>query len=102
MFLLSRFKIYGHSMEPTIKNGESVLASGIPYLFSKPKVGDIVAFKDNKSRKVFVKRIVKIDPSADGDKHFVKGDNERDSLDSRRLGWIEKKDIVGKVICRKS
>jgi signal peptidase I len=83
-------------MEPTIKNGESVLASGIPYLFSKPKVGDIVVFR--RGGKVFIKRVVKIDPSSDGDRYFVKGDNEKDSLDSRVFGWIERKDIIGKLI----
>lgn len=79
-------------MEPEIKNGGSVIVSCIPYFFSKPKIGDIVAFKKN--RKVFIKRITKID----GENYFVKGDNKRDSLDSRRLGWIERKDILGRVI----
>ena len=83
-------------METTIKNGDSIMVSSIFYLFSKPKIGDIVVFKRN--GKVFIKRITKIDPSADGDKYFVKGDNERDSMDSRRLGWIGRREIMGKVI----
>lgn len=83
-------------MEPTIKQGQSVLVSAIPYLFSRPKIDDVVAFK--KKRKVFIKRITKIDPSADGEKYFVKGDNENDSMDSRQFGWIERKEIIGKVI----
>jgi len=85
-------------MEPFIKNGQTVLASSIPYFFSKPKIGDIVAFK--KTEKVFIKRITKIDPSADGEKYFVGGDNKKDSMDSRRFGWILKKDIIGKVILK--
>lgn len=92
MLLFSLFKIQGHSMEPTIKNGQTVLASSLPYLFSKPRIGDIVAFV--KEEKMFIKRIVKIDR----EKYFVKGDNEKDSLDSRRLGWIERREIVGKVV----
>ena len=94
MLLLARFRIYGHSMEPIIKNGDVVLLSVIPYLFSKPKTSNIVAFIDKKSKKFFIKRINKINR----DKFFVKGDNEEDSLDSRKFGWIEKKEIVGKVI----
>lgn len=94
MLLLSRFKIHGHSMEPTIKNGASVLVSGIPYLFPKPKISDIVAFRGKETGKVFIKRIVKVDR----DKYFVSGDNKNDSIDSRKLGWITKREIVGKVI----
>ena len=89
---IARFKISGHSMEPLIKNGQTVLVSSIPYFFSKPKIGDIVAIR--KEEKVFVKRIFKIDK----EKYFVKGDNEKDSLDSRDFGWIEKKEILGKLI----
>lgn len=93
MLLLSRFKIYGHSMEPTLLNGSIVLVSSIPYLVNKPKIGDIVAFRLN--RKVLIKRIVKINKE---EKYFVKGDNEKDSFDSAKFGWIKKKEIVGKVI----
>ena len=32
------------------------------------------------------------------DKYFVQGDNKNDSLDSRRLGRISKRQIIGKVI----
>mgnify|MGYP001603666723 FL=1 len=83
-------------MEPTIKNGQSVLASSLPYFFSKPKMGDIVVFRKNE--RVLMKRITKIDQSDDGKKYFVKGDNEKDSMDSKRFGWISKNDIIGKVI----
>ena len=95
-------------MEPTLKSGSFVLVSSIPYLLVNPKVGDIIAFK--KENKIFIKRIAKINPSrhsaelsrspSSGKKYFVKGDNEKDSLDSRKLGWIEMKNIVGKVIIR--
>ncbi len=96
MIPLLKFKIEGHSMEPALLNGGIVFVSSIPYLFSKPKVGDIVAFKiDNK---VLIKRIMKINPSpSSGEKYFVKGDNKSDSLDSKSIGLINKKDILGKV-----
>ena len=89
--LLSKIRIVGHSMEPTLIEGQTVLVSNIPYLFSKPKIDEIITFK---KKKIFVKRIFKIN----GKKYFVKGDNEKDSFDSRKLGWINKKEIVGKVI----
>lgn len=90
--LLSRFRIVGHSMEPTLIDGNFALISNIPYLFVKPKVGNIIAFKVES--KIFIKRIAKVN----GEKYFVKGDNERDSLDSVKFGWIDKKEIIGKVI----
>ena len=90
--LLSRFTIVGHSMEPALLAGDSVLVSSVPFLFVKPKMGDIIAFK--KEGKIFIKRIIKKDEK----KYFVKGDNKKDSLDSRRFGWVERKEIVGKVI----
>ena len=90
MLLLSRFTISGHSMEPTLLQGQTVLVSSIPFFFSKPKIGDIVAFK--KIKKIFIKRIAKID----GEKYFVRGDNKRDSMDSRRLGWVSRKKFWGK------
>lgn len=83
-------------MEPALLNNSIVFVSSVPFLFLKPKIGNIVAFRQNK--KIFIKRIIKINPSADGEKYFLKGDNEIDSLDSRKFGWINKKDIVGKII----
>jgi len=104
--LLARFLIAGHSMEPTLKNGSFVLVSSIPYLFAKPKVRDIIAFKKRPAfakasagkEKIFIKRIAKINLStSSGEKCFVKGDNKKDSLE---IGWIDKKEILGKVIAK--
>lgn len=94
MLLLSRFIIFGHSMEPNILQWQTVLVSSIPYLFSNPKINDIVAFKEKNTGKIFVKRIVK----NNGNKYFMKGDNKKDSVDSQKIGWMLRKEIVGKVI----
>jgi len=79
-------------MEPAIKNGQKVLVSGVPYFFSKPKIREIVAFK-NKNQ-TLIKRIIR----KNKDEYFLAGDNSRDSLDSKELGFIPKKYIIGKVI----
>lgn len=76
-------------MEPTIKNGQEILVSSLPFLFSKPKVGDMVAFKD--SGKWIVKRIKDVK----GNQYLVVGDNKSDS---KKFGWIERGKIIGKVI----
>ncbi len=60
--LLSLLRIHGHSMQPTIYNGQKVLISSLPFLFSKPKINDIVAFKLDS--KIFVKRIRSVSESA--------------------------------------
>ena len=90
--LLAKFRIVGHSMEPTIKNEEEVLVSNFCYWFKKPKIGDIVAFRD--SGQILIKRITEISEG----KYFLSGDNQRDSLDSRKLGLIAKQKIIGKII----
>ncbi len=87
--LLQKFRILGHSMEPTIKEGKEVLISSIPYFFLKPKTGDIAAF--NYLNKVLIKRIKKVK----SENYLMEGDNLSDSL---KIGWIAKKDIIGKVI----
>lgn len=88
--LLWKFKIQGHSMEPGIKNGSQILVSNIPFIFFKPKVRDIIAFKND--NKVLIKRIKKIEKS----KYFAAGDNNKDSINL----WIGKDNIIGKVIIK--
>lgn len=87
--ILGKFKIHGHSMEPLIKFNSEVLVSSFPYFFSRPKVGDIVAFWH--FDKVLIKRIKR----AKSFHYFIEGDNVSDSL---KIGWIDKNDIIGKVI----
>jgi nickel-type superoxide dismutase maturation protease len=92
MLLLTKLKIVGHSMEPEIKNGTTVLATSLFYWFKNPKIGDIVAFRD--AGEILIKRITKVSKG----KYFLTGDNQKDSLDSREFGFISKQKIIGKVI----
>ena len=89
MVFLQKFRVSGHSMMPTLKPGQEILVSSLPYLFVDPKVGEIIAFKEG--NKFIVKRIKK----AENGKFLVQGDNKNDS---KNFGWIEKKNIIGKVI----
>ena len=91
MSLLFRFKVSGHSMEPFLKPGQEILVSSLPYLISKPKIGDVVAFRDNQT--FIVKRI----KDTGIDKYLMAGDNANDSKD---YGWITRERIVGKLIYR--
>lgn len=82
-------------MLPTLKMGQDVLVFNCAYIFSKPKVGDIVVVKVNGEE--MVKRLHKVDDRTVN----VKGDNEEDSLDSKNFGSIKVSDIIGKVVWTK-
>lgn len=88
-FPLKRFTVSGNSMLPTLKPGQDVL---VWCWFNKYRAGDIVAIKVN--GKDMVKRIQKVE----GRRIFVEGDNKKISTDSRSFGWVDKKNISGKLI----
>lgn len=79
-------------MEPTLKRGDKIIASYIPYLFSNPKLNDIIVFKWGERH--FIKRIKKQEKNG----YFVEGDNNKDSLDSKNIGEITSSMIIGKFI----
>ncbi len=83
-------------MSPTFKSSDIVLVNRLSYIGKVPKVGDIVALKDPRDKKILIKRISKIK----NNKYFVSGDNKSESTDSRAFGWVTKKDIIGKVILK--
>ena len=60
MIILSRFVINGHSMEPTIKENQTVIVSAIPYLLRTPKINDIIAIESPVEEKILIKRITKM------------------------------------------
>ena len=89
MFFFSHLKVSGHSMEPGLKEEQSVFVSIIPYLFKNPKKGDVIIFKTGS--KLLIKRIL----SVKGKKYQAGGDNIGHSRD---FGNLKKSDILGKVI----
>lgn len=94
MFFISKidfFIVSGSSMDPTLKNGDYVIAYQSDF-----KVGDIVVI--NSSGICNSSRIIKRITAIDGEMVFVEGDNKENSYDSRNFGWIDKKLIIGTVI----
>lgn len=81
-------------MLPIYKPGDVVLISSLPYLFSKPRIGDIIVFRKDK-----ISMIKKISEIAENG-FIVEGENVDDSLDSATLGIISEKDVLGKVIVK--
>lgn len=82
---ISKFKVYGNSMFPTLKEGQEVLT----FNWSKIKIRDIVVVKGEK-----IKRVQKIM----GSKVYLVGDNRTESTDSRHFGPVDISQIIGKVI----
>lgn len=81
-------------MFPTFRDGDVLLVNRLAYLFQKPKIGDIVAVKDPRDKKVLIKRISKVEKNSVS----VIGDNKIRSTDSREFGMINKHNIIGKVL----
>ena len=92
LFPISRFVISGNSMLPTLRPKTSVISFNWHYIFNKPKLNDLVVAKVN--GRLIIKRIKRID----GRKIWVEGDNKKESTDSRNFGWIDKRQLIGKVI----
>ena len=91
IFPFSSHIVRGHSMQPGISEGDGVVVFNWIYLFSQPKVGDVVVFSGNDG-KSYVKRIT---ASANEKEFIVQGDNKSDS---KKLPPVSRKAIIGKVV----
>ncbi len=84
----------GKSMNPTLKDGETVLVDRA----AKIEVGDIVVAKHPiEQQSEVVKRIERINEHGH---YFLVGDNLKDSNDSRHFGAVAREYIRGKVVAR--
>ncbi len=79
-------------MTPTLKPKSSVISFNWYYLFKEAKANDIVVAKVDS--RLIIKRITKVN----GQKVWLEGDNRKESTDSRNFGWINNKQLLGKVI----
>lgn len=86
--ILGIVKVAGHSMQPSLLEQDIVVISSLFPI----RMFDVVVFKIGDKR--MIKRVVEVKK----DVVKVAGDNMSDSLDSRTLGDIQKRDIIGKVI----
>lgn len=95
--ILMFLTVSGRSMYPTLVEGEK-LTSVRSYL-CKLQIGDIIVAKPYEcDNRLVVKRIANIN----GNHYYLLGDNPDESYDSRNYGWVSKKEIVAKVVIRKS
>ena len=96
MFPLRRFRVRDRSMEPTLLEGDQVIASPLPYRWRPPAVGDLVVLRHPTEPRFLVKRVVDVD----GQRVSVRGDNRDRSTDSRAFGPVSRDALVGKVLLR--
>lgn len=62
LFILEVFVISGNSMERTVQDGDFVLSEKISYLFSEPKIGDVIIVNvDIAKEKKIIKRVVGVE-----------------------------------------
>ena len=91
--MLRLLKITGESLAPEYQEGDFVFVSKIPFWFSPPSSGDVIAFHQP-GYGLLIKRIRQVDQ---GNTLHVIGTHEG-SVDSRTFGAVRREQIVGKVI----
>ena len=108
-YLITVQRVDGHSMDPTLKNGQLLPVNLTAYWFKAPQTNDIVIVRYAGDASIrFVKRII-YGPGENvsyhgsiitltADQYFVEGDNRDFSTDSRAYGPITKSQIMGKVL----
>ena len=92
--MVKLLKVTGASLEPSYQEGDFVLVSKIPFFFKFVRKGDVIVFH-HEVYGTLIKRIDRLVPEQNG--YYVQGTRE-DSIDSRLIGIIAKKDVIGKVI----
>jgi signal peptidase I len=109
-----RFAVEGRSMLRAYAPGDRLLVEGFSYRLRKPRIGEVIVVRwphalarPQGSPDLDLKRIaagpgaeVAVNGLADflgQDEWYVVGDNLGESTDSRELGPVRTKDIVGRV-----
>jgi signal peptidase I len=112
--LVRRFAVEGRSMLRAYAPGDRLLVEGFSYRLRKPRIGEVIVVRwphalarPQGSPDLDLKRIaagpgaeVAVNGLADflgQDEWYVVGDNLGESTDSRELGPVRTKDIVGRV-----
>lgn len=88
------FTVVGKSMEPTIREGSTVLVLRFFFHFFPLKKNQLVVAKHPSSGRLLLKRIKQVEAR----KVFLLGDNKESSTDSRAFGWVDRRHLMGSVL----
>jgi len=90
----SRVAVEGHSMDPTLLDGDWLLVDPDAHRRRAPKVGELVVARDPRvTQRMLVKRVVAID--GDG-RLTLAGDHAAHAADGTRIGTVESAAILGR------
>ena len=92
--MIRLLKIQGHSLHPDFREGEFVLAAGVPFPFGKIRAGDVIIFRQPGYGKL-IKRVIRV--LDDGHAFDVRG-TQVESTDSRDFGPVPLENVSGKVV----
>ncbi len=92
--ILKILRVSENSLSPAYQEGDYVLVSIVPLLFGAPKRGDVVVFR----HKIYGTMIKMVEAVALGGQELSVVGTIPESIDSRRFGPIDRRDVVGKVI----
>lgn len=81
-------------MSPDYNDGDYVIISRFPLLFNSVKTDSVLVFNSQKYG-IMIKKVSAVDPAQK--KFFFRGISSK-SITSQKIGAIDKKDILGKVL----
>jgi signal peptidase I len=94
MPILRLLKVRGASLWPDYREGDYVLAAGVPFPVHNIRAGDVIVFHQP-GHGTLIKRVRRV--LENGGAYDVRG-TQISSSDSRNFGPVLKKQITGKVI----
>jgi signal peptidase I len=92
--MLCLLKVRGNSLWPEFREGDYILAAGVPFPACKIQAGDVIVFRQP-GFGTLIKRVCQV--LADSQAYDVRG-TQIDSTDSRDFGPVRRSDVAGKVI----
>ncbi len=92
--MLRVIRVTGESLSPEYREGDFVLVTTIPFFLNRIRVGDTIVFQYPELG-LMIKIVTALGP-ADGE-YLVSGTHAL-SMDSRKIGPISRKAVIGKVI----